>query len=73
MTMSSEEFRSISELKKLLASNCKIEKVYPPVFASDAEVNIVTVTVKCPDGKIQSIRAYREEAHALREFLRTCR
>ena len=70
--MSSEEFRSISELKNLLAFNCKIEKVYPPVFASDAEVNIVTVTVKCPDGKIQTIRAYREEAHVLREFLRTC-
>ena len=72
MTTSSEEFRSISELKKLLASNCKREKVYPPVFASDAEVNILTITVKCPDGKIQPIRAYREEAHALREFLRTC-
>ncbi|MFL6325771.1 MAG: hypothetical protein ACJ72C_13585 [Nitrososphaeraceae archaeon] len=67
----SEEFRSISELKKLLASNCKIEKVYPPVFASDVEVNIVTVVVKCHDGKTQTIRAYREEAHALREFLRT--
>jgi hypothetical protein len=65
----SEEFRSISELKKLLASNCKIEKVSPQVFASDAEVNIVTV--KCADGKTQTIRAYREEAHALREFLRT--
>jgi hypothetical protein len=60
--MSSEEFRSISELKKLLAFSCKIEKVYPPV----------TVTVKCPDGKIQPIRAYREEAPAAREFLRTC-
>jgi hypothetical protein len=72
MTMSSEEFRSISELKKLLASNCKMEKRYPPVFASDAEVNIVTVTVKCHDGKMQSIQAYREEAHALREFIRTC-
>jgi hypothetical protein len=70
--VSSEEFRSISELKKLLTSNCKIEKVYPPVFASDAEVNIVTVTVKCRDGKTQTIRAYREESHALREFLRTC-
>jgi hypothetical protein len=46
--------------------------VYPPVFASDAEVNIVTVTVKCHDGTTQTIRAYREEAHALREFLRTC-
>jgi hypothetical protein len=67
--VSSKEFRSIYELKKLLASNCKIEKVYPAVFASDAEVNIVTVLMKCPDGKTQTIRAYREEAHALREFL----
>ena len=72
MTMSSEEFTSISELKKMLASSCKIEKVYPPVFASDGEINILTVRVKCPDGKIQTIWAYREEAHALREFLRTC-
>ena len=52
-------------------SDCKVEKVYPPVFASDAEVNIITVTVRCHDGKTQTIRAYREEAHALREFLRT--
>ncbi len=41
------------------------------MFASDAEVNIITVTVVCPDGKRQTIRAYREEAHALREFIRT--
>jgi hypothetical protein len=66
--VSSEEFMPISELKKLLASNCKIEKVYPPVFASDAEVNIVTVIVKCDDGKTQTIRAYSEEAHALGIF-----
>jgi hypothetical protein len=71
MMMSSEELRSISELKKLLDSNCKIENIYPQVFASDAEVNIVTVLMKCPDGQTQTIRAYREEAHALREFLRT--
>ena len=69
--MSSEEYRSISELKKLLGSNCKIENVYPQVFASDAEVNIITVVVRCQDGKTQTIRAYREEAQALREFLRT--
>ena len=56
----------------MLASSCKLEKVYPPVFASDGEINMLTVRVKCPDGKIQTIRAYREEAHALREFLRTC-
>jgi hypothetical protein len=49
--VSSEEFRYISEIKKLLDSNCKIEKVYPTVFASDAEVNIVTVITKCPNEK----------------------
>jgi hypothetical protein len=35
----------------VLAANCKIEKIHPAVFAFDAEVNIVTVTVLCPDGK----------------------
>lgn len=69
--MSSDDFKAISELKKLLAANCKIEKIHPPVFASDAEVSMVTVTVAFPDGKTQTIRAYREEAHALREFIRT--
>ena len=48
----SSEFNSISELKKLLDANCKIEKVQPPILASDTEVNIVIVTVICPDGKI---------------------
>jgi hypothetical protein len=67
----SSEFNSISELKKLLDANCKIEKVQPPIFASDTEVNIVIVTAICPDGKIQTIKAYREEAAALREFIRT--
>jgi hypothetical protein len=67
----SAEFKSISELKKLLGADCKIEKINPPVFASDAEVNIVTVTLVCPDGKIQTIRAYGEEAQLLREFIRS--
>jgi hypothetical protein len=66
--MSSE---TISKLKKLLESNCKIEKVQPPVIASDAEVNIVIVTLLCPDGKKETIKAYRDEAIALREFIRT--
>ena len=65
------EFNSISELKKLLDANCKIEKVEPPVYASDAEVNIVKVTIRCPDGKVHAIKAYKEEASALREFIRT--
>jgi hypothetical protein len=69
--MAGNQFKSISELQKLLDANCKIKKVYPQMFASDAEVNIITVTVVCPDGKLQTIRAYREEAHALREFIRT--
>jgi len=30
--MSLEEFKSISELKRLLAANCKIEKIPLPVF-----------------------------------------
>jgi hypothetical protein len=65
------EFNSISKLKKLLDDNCKIEKIQPPVFASDAEVNIVIVTVICPDdGNRQTIKAYREEAQALREFIK---
>lgn len=64
------EFESISKLERLLSTKCKIEKIYPSVFASDAETNIVTVEVKCPDGQIHKIRAYRDEAHALREFIR---
>lgn len=69
----SSEFNSVSELKKLLDADCKIEKVQPSIFASDAEVNIVIVTVVCPDGKTQTIKTYREEAAALREFIRTYR
>jgi hypothetical protein len=65
------EADAISKLKKLLESNFIIEKVQPPVIASDAEVNIVIVTVLCPDGKKETIKAYREEAIALREFIRT--
>lgn len=61
---------AISSLKELLDADCKIEKVQPPVLASDAEVNIVVVTVKCPTGRTETIKAYREEAIALREFIR---
>jgi hypothetical protein len=50
--------------------NCKIERVYPASPVSDAEVNIVTVTVICPQGDTHTIRAYREEATALREYVR---
>ena len=62
---------SIMKLQVLLDGNCKIEKIYPQVFASDAETNIVTVELRCPDGQIHKIRAYKENAQAVREFLRT--
>jgi hypothetical protein len=67
----SSEANAISKLKKLLESNYVIEKVQPRVMASDAEVNIVMVTLLCPDGKKETIKAYREEAVAMREFMRT--
>jgi hypothetical protein len=67
----SSEANIISKLKKLLESNYIIEKVQPPVMASDAEVNIVIVTLLCPDGKRETIKAYREDAVAMREFIRT--
>lgn len=60
----------IIELQKLLSMNCKIESVHPAMLASDAEVNIVTVKVICPEGVTHTIRAYREEASALREYAR---
>jgi hypothetical protein len=61
------------ELRDLLAKGCRIEKVQPPVFASDAEVNLVIVTLACPDGGTHVIKAYREDAHAVREIVRTKR
>lgn len=62
---------SILKLQELLDRDCKIEKIYPSVLGSDAEINIVTVEVRCPDNIIHKIRAYREEATNLREFIRT--
>jgi len=61
----------IAQLKELLAKGCMIQKVQPPVFASDAEVNVVIVTLFCPDGSTHMIKAYREEAHAVREIVKT--
>jgi len=62
---------SILKLQELLDKDCKIEKIYPGVLGSDAEINLVTVEVRCPDKNIHKIRAYREEATNLREFIRT--
>lgn len=64
---------SIARLQELLGANCSIEKVYPAIPASDAEINIVIVSLVCPDGKTHTIKAYREEALAVREFIRSLR
>ena len=66
----SSEYDSISELKKLLNIGCKIQDVQPPFIASDAETNIVIVTIVCPGGKKHTIKAFRDESRALREFVR---
>jgi hypothetical protein len=42
----------------------------PPVYGSDIETTIVKVSLKCPDGKVYTIKAYKEESSALREFIR---
>lgn len=64
------DIQPILELQRLLSMNCKIERIYPASPASDAEVNIVTVAVICPEGTTHTIRAYREEANELREYVR---
>jgi len=64
------ESESIEKLQSLIDSNYKIEKIFPPIFGSDAEVNIVTVTLISNDGKKENIRAYREESNYLREYIR---
>ena len=62
---------AIDELKMLIDKGCKVIKVQPAMFASDAEVNIVIVTVSCTDGSHATVRAYRDEARRLREFVRS--
>ncbi|MGZ5511055.1 MAG: hypothetical protein ACXWFC_11380 [Nitrososphaeraceae archaeon] len=64
------ESTAIEKLQKLIDNNYKIEKIYPLIFGSDAEINIVSLTLVSEDGKKENIRAYGEESHQLREFIR---
>ena len=41
------ETNAMYQLNRLLESNRKIERIQPPVTASDAEVNIAIVTRLC--------------------------
>jgi hypothetical protein len=61
---------ALSRLKEFLEKGCKVQKIQPPAFASDAETTLVMVTIVCPDGSNHIIKAYREEATELREYLR---
>ena len=62
---------AIDELKALIEKGCKVAKVQPAMFASDAEVNIVIVTVSCPDGSHAVVKAYRDDAARVRQFVRS--
>ena len=64
------ESTSIEKLQTLIDNNYKIEKIHPLIFGSDAEINIVSLTLVSDDGKKESIRAYGEESHQLREYIR---
>ncbi|HEU5461611.1 MAG TPA: hypothetical protein VFU79_05010 [Nitrososphaeraceae archaeon] len=64
------ESTSIEKLQTLIDNNYKIEKIHPLIFGSDAEINIVSLTLVSNDGKKESIRAYGEESHQLREYIR---
>jgi hypothetical protein len=61
----------VAQHSDLLSKYCSIQKVEPSVFASDAEVSLVVETLGCPGGATQVIKAYREEAQAIRELIRT--
>ena len=64
------ESTSIEKLQTLINNDYKIEKIQPLIFGSDAEINIVSITLVSEDGKKESIRAYGEESHQLREYIR---
>ena len=64
------ESTSIEKLQTLIENNYKIEKIHPLIFGSEAEINIVNLTLDSEDGKKESIRAYGEESHQLREYIR---
>lgn len=64
------ESTSIEKLQTLIDNNYKIEKIHPLIFGSDAEINIVSLTLVSDDGKKETIRAYGEESHQLREYIR---
>jgi hypothetical protein len=64
------ETTSIEKLQRLINNEYKIEKIHPLIFGSDAEINMVSLTLVSEDGRKETIRAYGEESHQLREYIR---
>ena len=64
------ETTSIEKLQMLIDNEYKIEKIQPLIFGSDAEINMVSLTLVSEDGRKETIRAYGEESHQLREYIR---
>ena len=64
------ELASIKKLQDMIDNNFKIEKIQPPIFGSDADINIVTINLISEDEKKGIVRAYGEESHQLREYIR---
>jgi len=64
------ESTSIVKLQKLIDNNYKIEKISPSIFGSDAEINIVSIILTSEEGNKETIRAFGEESHQLREYIR---
>ncbi|HJT82955.1 MAG TPA: hypothetical protein VJ697_00610 [Nitrososphaeraceae archaeon] len=61
---------SIKKLQDIIDNNFKIDKIQPPIFGSDADINIVTVFLISETGKKEIVRAYGDESHQLREYIR---
>ncbi|MGD1836230.1 MAG: hypothetical protein ACPKPY_06940 [Nitrososphaeraceae archaeon] len=65
------DYISIRKLQDLLNNNYEIVKVYPPIIGSDVEINIVIISlISKNEEKKETIRAYGQESHELREYIR---
>jgi hypothetical protein len=64
-----ENIQTILGIQKITFDELQNRKDYPASPASDAEVNIETVTVISPQGNTHTIRAYRKKASVLREYV----
>ena len=65
------DYNSIKKLQDLLKNDYEIMKIHPPIIGSDVEINLVNVTLNSKnEDKKETIRAYGQESHELREYIR---